>query len=289
MENKMAESRNILEGGAIACRLISPKPQCSFFNFNRKAFSIAEATIALLIGGLILGIAAPMISKQIKNNTLTDTQLQVLQKQINDLKRNQNGVEDGAVMFYATDSCPENWAKLSGFGGYYLRIQNAGETIGSIKEQMVHRHKHVSPIIAQVMVNNARYGPYASSHSSIIGDATYPARPSSVPNDLYFPYPHTAGWGYGTWFNYTSDGMNRVEKIMRHSTYSTVYDVKTCPNRDEGDTVCKNDGSNNYDVPYLSDMPLVGDENRPNSLVLTACVKGYTTCSMVDNKLNCTK
>ena len=83
--------------------------------------------------------------------------MQILQRQIDRLKENQSGVEDGAVMFYATDSCPENWAKITGFGGYYLRIQNAGETIGSIKEQMVHRHKHVSPIVHYPFPRKTRY------------------------------------------------------------------------------------------------------------------------------------
>ena len=33
-----------------------------------RAFSVAEAMIALLIGSLILGYSAPMIAKQIKHN-----------------------------------------------------------------------------------------------------------------------------------------------------------------------------------------------------------------------------
>ena len=80
--------------------------------------------------------------------------------------------------------------------------------------------------------------------------------------------------------------MNRFESLM-NGNY-TITNVLTCPNRDEGDNVCKKTG-NQLNTPYLSDMPLVGNENRPNSLVLTACVKGYKTCSMVDNKLSCSK
>ena len=49
---------------------------------QQTAFSVAEALIALLIGSLILGMSAPLITKQIKNQTLTDTQLQILQRQI---------------------------------------------------------------------------------------------------------------------------------------------------------------------------------------------------------------
>ena len=254
-----------------------------FPKIYKKGFSIAEALVALLIGSLVLGMSAPIISKQLKHNKASDAQASILLRRIERLERNQNGVEDGAVMFYASDSCPENWAKITGFGGYYLRIQNTGETIGTTKEQMVHRHKHVSPMIRPNWANNFRYGPYAPSTKEILGDYNYPSIPSSVGPDIYTAYPDQAH--HYSWLLYTSDGMNRIEDIL---AYASIRKLLTCPNRDEGDKVCKKTG-NQYDVPYLSHMPLVGDENRPNSLVLTACVKGYTTCSMVDNKLNCTK
>lgn len=85
-----------------------------------------------------------------------------LKEQIEELRSRDNGVEDGAVMFYSSTSCPENWAKLNDFGGYYLRIQKNGETIGSIKEQIVHRHKHVSPYSehnSDAMSNSHPYRP----------------------------------------------------------------------------------------------------------------------------------
>ena len=134
------------------------------------------------------------------------------------------------------------------------------------------------------MSNTHRYGPYAPSNADVgaYGDNKYPA--SSSTHFISGGYPADAAYNF--WFLYTSDGINRTETLSR--TRSKLYPVLTCPNRDEGDKVCKKTG-NQYDVPYLSHMPLVGGENRPNSLVLTACVKGYTTCSMVDNKLNCTK
>ncbi len=307
----MSKMQSDVGWGAIDSSINSPL--CQKFSLklknkhknSKKAFSVAEAMIALLIGSLALGMAAPMITKQIKAQNMTDTQFRVINRQadelrdlvndlmeeIEDLRNNNNdnnGVEDGAVMFYATTSCPENWAKITGFGGYYLRIQKAGETIGSIKEQMVHRHKHVSPFLSHnsnAMSNTHRYGPYAPNNADVgaLGDGSYTAAPSST---------HILSGGdysaavYNKWFLYTSDGMNRSETLSR--TRSKLYSVLTCPNRDEGDSICKKSG-NQYNIPYLSNMPLVGNENRPNSLVLTACVKGYKTCSMVNNKLNCTK
>lgn len=64
--------------------------------------------------------------------------------------------------------------------------------------------------------------------------------------------------------------MNRTETLSK--TRSKLYSVLTCPNRDEGDSICKPTG-NQYDIPYLSEMPLVGNENRPKSILLLACEK----------------
>ena len=300
---------------------------------KRKAFSVAEAFIVLLIGSIALGMSAPMITKQIKAQNMTDTQFQVLQRQIEELRRNQSDVEDDAVMFYASDSCPENWAKLDDFGGYYLRIQNTGETIGSIKEQMVHKHKHVSPLIqaldSSAYVNAFRYGPFRNDHSraaggssgqSVFGDMEYPNFKSKRGNEAgenATDYNITSsasyllrsfsssGEDFNNWYMFTSDGMNRKEYLSISG--GEAVEIPICPNRSEqdgtSDVPCEKGMTYNYKAkssgttrtiyvnnqPYLESMPLVGEENRPNSLVLTACVKGYTTCSMVDNELNCTR
>ena len=247
---------------------------------NKKGFSVAEAFIALAIGGIVLGMSAPLISKQLQHNNMNDVQYQLLLKKIEEA----TNVPQNAVMFFASTTCPTGWAKINDFGGHYLRIQDKGEIIGSRIEQMVHKHKHVSPLIRPDWANNHRYGPYATTEDSrITGDNTYPAMPASVNANIYLPYPHTAH--FYAWFLYTSDGMNRYEN---HISYNGMREVLTCPNRDEGNHICKNDGTNLYEVPYLTDMPLVGNQNRPNSISLTACVKGYTSCSMVDNTLNCT-
>lgn len=181
---------------------------------------------------------------------------------------------------------------------------------------MVHKHKHVSPYMvfnSYTNVNQHRYGPFRVEMSDYtgygwknpLGDTIYP-KPSNLLPDGYGTYvagvlnlsstsiPYSlygeaspGVWGY-SWFTYTSDAANRTESLV--FTPDTVglstKDVTVCPNRDEGDAVCKPTG-NPYGVPYLADMPLVGNENRPNSLVLTACVKGYKTCNMASGKLSC--
>lgn len=67
-------------------------------------------------------------------------------------------------------------------------------------------------------------------------------------------------------FTYTNDGMSRQEQLFG------LKKVIVCPNRDENDVICKKTG-NNYSSPYLSEMPLVGNENRPKSVIWLACEK----------------
>ena len=105
MENKMAESRNIL-GGAIASRLNFPIMQKIedklFFvqqTFSRikykKAFSIAEAMITLTIVSVIAASVAPMISKQIKINEMGDVQANILNQKIEDIKSELKTLKNG--------------------------------------------------------------------------------------------------------------------------------------------------------------------------------------------------
>ena len=179
--------------------------------------------------------------------------------------------------------------------GYYPRIAPEGSSeIGLKKEQMVHKHKHVSPFMAYYglpMANQLRYGPFNypikwwnSSFSNVYGDADY----SQNPNMQVGNPAHPTAWGKGftyygpsylsSWnanfFTYTSDAMNRTEKLfgLNSSGAYSLIDVTVCPNRDEGNKICKSSGNSNG-IPYLENMPLVGNENRPKSIVWLACEK----------------
>ena len=117
---------------------ISPKAQ----KISKKAFSIAEALIALLIGSLILGMSAPLITKQIKHNSMSDTQVQVLnqklekfntdkaeditslQEEIKQLKNLLDKEEEkkdttpvGVIVMWSGSSIPEGWALCNGQNG----------------------------------------------------------------------------------------------------------------------------------------------------------------------------
>ena len=84
----MVKMQAAVEEGAIGssinsplCQKISLKSKNNYRN-SKKAFSVAEATIALLIGSVALGMAAPMITKQIKYNNMSEVQTRVLNQRI---------------------------------------------------------------------------------------------------------------------------------------------------------------------------------------------------------------
>ncbi len=94
-----------------------------------KAFSLVEAMIVLLIGTIALGMSAPMISRQLKNETMNNVQFQVLNKKYEELKKVKSDIPSGAVMYFDLDGCPDGWTILTKFypqaAGSFLR--NLGE------------------------------------------------------------------------------------------------------------------------------------------------------------------
>ena len=78
----MAKTQMAVREWQTASSLNPPK----FQKYSKKAFSIAEALIALLIGSLILGMSAPLITKQLKHNSFTDIQAQLLNRKVENAK-----------------------------------------------------------------------------------------------------------------------------------------------------------------------------------------------------------
>lgn len=80
----------------------------------KKAFSVAEAMIALLLGSLALGMAAPMITKQMKHEDLAYAQYETLKRTI---------VPSGAIMFFDRANCPDGWTPLDNkYNGRYFKV-----------------------------------------------------------------------------------------------------------------------------------------------------------------------
>ncbi len=114
MKNQMAERRNIL-GGAIASRLNSPQFQKNYsFPFftaqnplttkSIKAFSIAEAMITLTIVAVIAAQVAPLISKQVKINEMSDVQAKILDKKMEDIKKDVQELNKSKWSLSSTES-----------------------------------------------------------------------------------------------------------------------------------------------------------------------------------------
>ncbi len=88
---------------------------------KRRGFSVAEAMIALLIGSIALGMAAPMITKQIKQNNFADTERRILRQKI------ETAIPSGMVSFFnipCNEIMPENsWRDVpDSYKGRYPRI-----------------------------------------------------------------------------------------------------------------------------------------------------------------------
>ena len=90
--------------------------------------------ITLAVGSVVLAVATPMVTKQIKYNNFSDQQVSVIQSQIAKVDTNIKEVEDiikndiaveieklkkkpkevptGSIMFFDLDSCPSGWEPL---------------------------------------------------------------------------------------------------------------------------------------------------------------------------------
>jgi len=111
---------------------------------SAKAFSVAEAMIAVLIGSIVLGMSAPMISSQLKRNNMNDVQFQVLNKKIQDLQaevRANNNVFPSGFLMMTFGSCPTNgWSDVSSdYEGRFLKISSsAGTTRDAVLPEHIH-------------------------------------------------------------------------------------------------------------------------------------------------------
>ena len=128
----------------------------NFLSLNKKAFSIAEALVALLIGSIILGLSAPMISKQLKHNNLADVQAQFFSAEIEKLK-NKREVPVGTIVMWGGTNIPSDWALcdgtkgtpdlrdrfIVGAGSAYSIGNTGGTSTVKLTEEQMPEHKHL--------------------------------------------------------------------------------------------------------------------------------------------------
>lgn len=167
----------------------------------KRGFSVAEAMITLLIVSIFMAASAPLMTKTYKQSV---RQVEVQQP--------EGGGPAGAIMFFELSTCPEGWEPVSAdLENYYPRItaQENNDQIGTTMEQMVHRHKHVSPIMAprgqasKGAINIYRYGPGSIYDVGNLAGVSFDSvKPSSG-------------------FLFTSDGMNGDENIYNGNSLLT--------------------------------------------------------------------
>ena len=245
--------------------------------------------MALLFVSIILGMSAPLMSKKIERERAN----------VSESANVSYAVPSGAIMFFERSSCPDGWTVVDAAGHYprIAEVNNQGKAtdVGSTLEQMVHRHKHVSPFMqalnSSALVNSFRYGPFRnlSSYSEdknggkVLGDGYYPILEASRlyvnsageakknAEEVDYKITGTAGFllraistgggDFNNWYMFTSDGENRVEALSVAGP--KIVNLPICPNRTE-DSVMENTCKSGYSyVAYNQGYRQITVKNQP--------------------------
>ena len=215
MVNKMEESR--MSVGTIASSINFPKTQKISVQYKKikiksaKAFSIAEAMIALLIGTIILGFSAPMISKQLKQNDLTNIQTQIINSKIERLERliENSRIPVGSIIFLDSNrhnGCPDGWTMLNQEGKFF-KITTVADNVGLAEGAFLPDHSHAI----------GKYTGNGASHSEGFFKGNYTLYANNSDLRLF------AGAANGV--NHTSD-MSFVDMENNENGYSMQYDME---------------------------------------------------------------
>ena len=138
---------------------------------NKKAFSVAEAMIALLIGSVALAAAAPMITKQLKTQNFTDTQFRVIMDRLERLEQNSGQIPEGTVAFFssnvvaqsATNPCPAGWSMApASWKGRFFKMAAETSQIGTEQDQSLQEHWHDLPSFSLTGMTGANFSTVGS-------------------------------------------------------------------------------------------------------------------------------
>lgn len=163
MESETLKTRMTVGEGVVGSLIKTPEGQKingSFLKTNKKAFSVAEAFIAVGIGAILLAAAAPIMSKQIQYNHYSDKKAESISTQLNEVKSTNKKVESivqdeilvkieelkkkpsevskGAIMYFDLSSCPSGWEPLVNqypdTANSFIRNQSgSGRNVGSVQ------------------------------------------------------------------------------------------------------------------------------------------------------------
>ena len=83
--NEQMASQNLASGRVLSLDAPQSRATQGLSLIPVKAFSLAETMIVILIGTIALGMSAPMISRQLRSETLNSAQFQVINRKIESL------------------------------------------------------------------------------------------------------------------------------------------------------------------------------------------------------------
>ncbi len=197
----------------LAPQMLIPKEFASrWLNLTpSRAFSIAEAMIVFTIVSVAIASVAPMVSKQMKHNDMSNVQMSVVMRQVEELRREVRAlrselenmddvVPSGTVAFFNLPDCPDGWSDISSswngrfprFAGNYdicdKKGENADGTCVNASDSSVTNNSvglmagdGIRNIIASLQRGNGErsqmFGEsvYVSGAYSVVRGASYPA------------------------------------------------------------------------------------------------------------------
>ena len=109
---------------------------------KKIAFSVAEAMVALLIGSIALGAAAPLITKQIKHNNSNGALEDVINDRLDEIERRLPPA--GSIIFLDSNrhnGCPDGWTMINQNGKFFKITTNAAN-IGTSEDAKLPDHMH---------------------------------------------------------------------------------------------------------------------------------------------------
>ena len=224
-------------------------------------------------------MAAPMITKQIKAQNMTDTQFRVIQQRL----ENTMSIPSGAIMFFE-ERCPNNWTDLSAdYAGRYIRIDGRYDICDKQGED------ENGECVRVKSTNTLQAGDIqGEANRRILG--TFPGTDAdlSISGDDYVDSYKTMGLLSGAFDYVTSEQVNRNEPFVFSAdrathkwysswarTFNTSNNYATFIDRDLLTVVNNNSAPrwfiNSIDTNRVLPTDLAADETRPKTVVLKAC------------------
>jgi len=224
------------------------KTDSLIFSKKRKGFSVAEGMIVLLISSVALGVAAPMITKQINKENFKNAEKDIIIRKID------SAIPQGAVMFFYDRACPNGWKAIEDIDGRYIRLTANSDEIGSTYEASLPNIKGGFPGVGQIYGNIHYKDNYPGSELGTwregLNGAFYRVNTTNRPD--YGVYVQNDGGERDDYFGFDAHLFNPVYGAAEAEINEKI--------------------SNGQDI---SDKQIANarDEVRPRTITFIACIK----------------